>query len=127
MLGHLALVRPAHYLADALNDMAKAAGAAHRLPARKLPAVGIDREIALVSGVHRVEKGTYLTFLAEPGVFEAHGLKDGVSIVEFGELDVFGPVPGHFEGFAGGDDHRRCGDPLRLPDRVVVADPRRCP
>ena len=54
--------------------------------------VGIYRECTLIGCVYFVEEGSDLALFTESGIFEAHGLKDGVSIIEFSELNVLGAV-----------------------------------
>ena len=96
----LAFTRLAHDLAHAFNHVAKAAGQT-RLPARELAAIGINRETAFVRGIGGFVKRTDLTFFAKPGIFEAHGREDSISIVEFSELHILRAVPGHLKGPSG--------------------------
>ena len=83
-MGNLAGLGATHYLSYGLDNVPKSAGPAHRLPSGKLSAVGVDGEATLVGGVHFIKEGTNFALFAEPGIFEAHGLKDGVSIIELG-------------------------------------------
>ena len=101
VLGNLALSSPAHDLAGCLNHVPKTTRPTHRLATRDLATVGIDGEAPLVGRIDRIEEGANFSLLAESGIFEAHGREDGISIVDFGELDVLGSVPCHLEGLAG--------------------------
>ena len=101
MLGNLALSSPAHNLAGRLNDVSETTGPAHRLATGDLAAVGIDREAPFVSRIHSIKEGANFPLLAESSIFEAHGREDGISIVDFGKLDVLGPIPCHLKGLAG--------------------------
>ncbi len=100
MLGHLPVIGSAHDLANSFDHMAEATGPAHRLAAGKLASIGVDGEFSLVSCIHRVEEWANLALLADSGVFEAHGLKNRVSIVKFSELNVLGAVTRHFQCFS---------------------------
>jgi len=124
VLGNLALSSPAHDLAGRLNHMSKTASPTHRLAAGDLAAVGIDREAPFVGRIHRIEEGANLSLLAESSIFEAHGREDGISIVDFGKLDVLGSVPCHLKGLTGRDDNGRGGHPGTLPDGIVVGGTR---
>ena len=120
VLSNLALSSPAHDLAGRLNHVSKTARPTHRLATRDLATVGIDGEAPFVGRIHRIEEGANFALLAESSIFEAHGREDGISIVDFGKLDVLGPIPRHLEGFTGRDDHGRGGHPGTLPDGVMV-------
>ena len=124
VLGNLALSSPAHDLAGRLNHVSETTRPAHRLATGDLAAVGIDREAPFVGRIYSIEEGTNFSLLAESGIFEAHGREDGISIVDFGELDVLSPIPGHLKGLAGRDDHGCGGHPGTLPDGVVVGGTR---
>ncbi len=127
MLGYLPLVTPAHQLTDGLTNVPKASASAHRLAAGKLAAFGIDGEAPFVRCVHRVKEGTDFSLSAEARVFEAHGLEDRVSIIEFGELNILGAISRHFVGPPSGEGHRSGSNSVGLPDKVVVAGARRRP
>src|ERR671931_113005 len=103
VLGNLALSSPAHDLAGRLNHVSETTRPAHRLATGDLAAVGIDGETPLVGRIHRIKEGANLSLLAESSIFEAHGREDGISIIDFGELDVLGPIPCHLKGLTGGD------------------------
>ena len=92
MLGHLPLVTPSHQLADGLDDVPETSATTHRLSGGKLAAVGVDGEAPLVRRIHRFKEGADFPLSAEARIFEAHGLKDRVSIIEFGELNILGAV-----------------------------------
>ncbi len=124
MLGDLAFSGLAHDLAGRLNYMSETAAPAHWLAGRKLAAIGVDGESPLVGGIHGIVERADFPLLAESRIFEAHGLEDGVSVVDFGELDVLWSTPCHFKGLASGHNHRRGGHPGALPDRVVVGGTR---
>src|SRR5215510_11548517 len=124
MLGNLALSSPAPDLAGGLNHVSKTACPAHRLATRDLAAVGIDGKAPFVGRIYRIEEGANFALLAESGIFEAHGREDGISIVDFGELDVLGPIPCHLKGLTGRDDHGCGGHPGTLPDGIVVGGTR---
>src|SRR4029453_9502577 len=124
VLGNLALSSPAHDLAGRLNHVSKTARATHRLATGDLAAVGIDGEAPFVGRINRIKEGTDFSLLTETSIFEAHGREDGISIVDFGELDVLGPVPCHLKGLAGRADHGCGGHPGTLPDGIVVGGTR---
>src|SRR5262249_22396341 len=87
VLGHLALSSPANNLAGRLNHVSEPTRPTHRLATRDLAAVSIDREAPFVGRIHRIKEGANFSLLAESSIFEAHGREDGISIVDFGELD----------------------------------------
>src|SRR5262245_31101450 len=124
VLGNLALSSPAHDLASCLNHVSETTRPTHRLATGDLATVGIDREAPFVGGIHRIEEGANLSLLAESSIFEAHGREDGISIVDFGELDVLGAIPCHLKGLTGRDDHGCGGHPGTLPDGIVVGGTR---
>src|SRR4030095_8089469 len=124
VLGNLALSSSAHDLAGRLNHVSKNTRPNHWLANRDLAAVGIDREAPFVGRIHRIKEGANVSLLAESSIFEAHGREDGITIVDFGELDVLGPIPCHLKGLTGRDDHGRGGHPGTLPDGVVVGGTR---
>ena len=101
MLGNLALSSPVHDLAGCFNDVSETTSPTYRLATGDLAAVSIDGEAPFVGRIHRVEEGADFSLLAESSIFEAHGREDGVSIVDFGEVDILGSVPRHLKGFAG--------------------------
>ena len=101
VLGDLALSSPAHDLADRLNYVSETASPTHRLAAGDLATVSIDGEAPFVGRIDSIEEGADFSLLAESSIFEAHGREDGVSIVDFGELDILGPIPCHLKGLAG--------------------------
>jgi len=106
--GHLASSRLTADLPGGLNDLLGAAGAhGVQLPRAKLAAIGVDGEIALVGGVVAVQEVPDLSLGAQPGIFEAHGLENGVSVVEIGELDVLRRIPRHLKGAPRRVPHRR--------------------
>src|SRR5262249_10848627 len=120
----LALSSPAHDLAGCLNHVSETTRPTHRLATGDLAAVSIDREAPFVGRIHRIKEGANLSLLAESGIFEAHGREDGISVVDLGELDVLGPIPGPLKGFTGRDDNRCGGHPGTLPEGVVVGGTR---
>jgi hypothetical protein len=124
VLGNLALFSPAHDLAGRLNHMSETTRPTHWLATGDLATVGIDGEAPFVGRIYRIEEGANFSLLAESSIFEAHGREDGISIVDFGELDVLGPIPRHLKGLAGRDDHGRGGHPGTLPDGIVVGGTR---
>jgi len=97
VLGHLPFIGSAHNLADTFNHVAEATGTTHRLATGKLAAIGVYREFTSICRIHRIEKGTNLALVTYSGIFEAHGLKDSVSIVKFCEFNVLSAVPRHFQ------------------------------
>jgi len=101
MPGNLALSSPVHDLAGCFNDVSETTSPTYRLATGDLAAVSIDGEAPFVGRIHRVEEGADFSLLAESSIFEAHGREDGVSIVDFGEVDILGSVPRHLKGFAG--------------------------
>src|SRR6266446_6163954 len=120
VLGNLALSSPAHDLAGRLNHVSETTRPTDRLATGDLAAVSIDREAPFVGRIHRIKEGADLSLLAESSIFEAHGREDGISIVDFGELDVLWSIPCHLKGLAGRDDNGCGGHPGTLPDGVMV-------
>src|SRR5262249_34211497 len=96
----------------------------HGLAAGDLAAVSVHGEAAFVSCIDGIKERANLALLAKASIFEAHGREDGISIVEFGKLDILGPIARHFIGLASRDDDGRGGHPGALPDRIVVAGTR---
>jgi len=101
VLGNLALSSPAHDLAGRLNDVSETTGPTYRLATGNLAAIRVNGKAPFVGRIHRVEEGADFSLLAESSIFEAHGREDGVSIVDFGEVDILGSVPRHLKGFTG--------------------------
>src|SRR5262245_34925034 len=124
MFGNLALSSPAHDLAGRLNHVSKTTRPTHRLATGDLATISIDGEASFVGRIHRIKEGTNFSLLAESGIFEAHGREDGISIVDFGKLDVLRPIPCHLKGLARRDDNGRGGHTRTLPDGVVVGGTR---
>src|SRR5262249_54753170 len=124
VLGNLALSSPAHDLAGRLDHVSKTTCPTHWLATGNLATISIDREASFVGRIHRIKEGTDLSLLAESGIFEAHGREDGISIVDFGKLDVPWPIPCHLKGLTRRDDNGRGGHPWTLPDGIVVGGTR---
>lgn len=106
---NLALTGPSHDLAHAFDDVPEPA-CQTRLPAGKLAAIGVDGKTSLIGGISGFIKRTDLTLLDKTRIFEAHGREDGVSIIEFSELDILGPIAGHLKGSGCRYLDRRRGD-----------------
>jgi len=101
VFGDLAFSSPAHNLAGCLNYVSETTSPTYRLAGGDLTTVGIDGKAPFVGRIDRIEEGADFSLLAESSIFEAHGREDGVSIVDFGEVDILGSVPRHLKGFAG--------------------------
>jgi hypothetical protein len=101
VVGDLPFPCPAHNLAGRFNDVSKSASTANRLTRRYLTAIGIDRKTPSIGGIHGIVEGPDFTLLAKTRIFEAHGREDGISIVDFGELNILWPVPRHLKRLAG--------------------------
>jgi len=72
---YLPLARFAADLAHGLANLLTAAGAGRvQLPGGKLPAVGVDGEVAFVGAVNRIQPVANLTLGTEARILEAHGL-----------------------------------------------------
>ena len=91
---HLPLARLAADLPHCLHDLLATTGAGRvQLSGGKLSTVSVYREVAFVGGVVAVQEVANLTLGAEARILEAHGLQDGVSVIEIGKLHIFRTVP----------------------------------
>src|SRR5262249_51691286 len=124
VLGDLTLSGATHNLARRLNHVSETTRPAHRLAARYLAAVSVHGEAAFVGRIDGIKERANLALLTEASIFEAHGREDGVSIVEFGKLDILWPIARHLIGLAGRGNHGRGRYPGTLPDRIVIAGTR---
>src|SRR5262249_9810216 len=68
-----------------------------RLAKRKLPPMGVTREIAFIAEVMLLHKPATFTLLAEPGIFQSHEYGDGIAVVRLDEVHVFRRHACHFE------------------------------
>src|SRR5215471_4211508 len=124
VLSDLALPSAAHNLARRLNHVSEPPSSAHWLAARYLATISVHGEGAFVGRIDGIKERANFALLAEASIFEAHGREDGVSIVEFGELDILWAIARHFVGLARRDNHGCGRHPGALPDGIVVAGTR---